>query len=274
MSQGMREPAMTAPDARCTAVVLAGGTGTRVGAAVPKQLLLVAGKPVVEHCIAVFEAAPEIDDVLVVMAAESVPALREIVRQGGYSKVSAVVEGGGTRAESTYRALQAIDRSGPDAASAVLLHDAARPFLDLDTVSRCVAALRSHDAVTVAVPSPDTILVVDGAHDTVNGEGDAVVTSIPPRATLRCAQTPQGFRLPVLRVAYERAMADPEFARGAGVATDDCGVVLHYSPGTAIHVVPGSVYNMKITHTVDIAVAEAVAATLGSSGVGEREARR
>lgn len=241
---------------RTVAVVLAGGTGVRIGGSVPKQLHTVAGKPIIEHAIAVFDGAPEVDEVLVVMASGFVGAVEEIVRRGGYRKVSTVLEGGTTRTGSTYRALQAVAgaRGGEDCN--VLLHDAARPFLAGEIIERCVAALRTHEAVAVAVPSSDTIMVVD-EHD---GGGD-VVTAIPERRRLRRAQTPQGFRLSTIRAAYGRAMADPTYA-----ATDDCGVVLRYLPEVPIRVVSGSEHNMKITQPVDLAIADVL-------GQGTRDAR-
>ncbi|MQA87162.1 MAG: NTP transferase domain-containing protein [Streptosporangiales bacterium] len=238
---------------RTVAVVLAGGTGVRIGGSVPKQLLAVAGKPVIEHAIDVFEAAPEVDEILVVMAQGFVGAAEEIVRRGGYRKVSAVLEGGTTRTGSTHRALQTLVRRYDGEECNVLLHDAARPFLAGDIVGRCVAALRTNEAVAVAIPSSDTILVVDEP----DGGGD-VVTAIPERHRLRRAQTPQGFRLSAIATAYDRAMADPAY-----VATDDCGVVLRYLPDMPIRVVTGSEHNMKITHPMDLAIADMLAELVG-----------
>jgi 2-C-methyl-D-erythritol 4-phosphate cytidylyltransferase len=106
----------------------------------------------------------------------------------------------------------------------------------------------------VAVPSSDTVVVV---------EGDRVV-EMPPRGSLRRFQTPQGFRLATIRTAYERALADPEFA--AIPPTDDCGVVHRYLPGVPIVVVPGSEQNIKITHPVDLIVAEQITSRENAPG--------
>jgi 2-C-methyl-D-erythritol 4-phosphate cytidylyltransferase len=131
----------------------------------------------------------------------------------------------------------------------VLFHDAARPLLDQRIIADCVRALDAHLAIGVAIPSSDTIVEVR----------DAVVTGMPPRETLQRCQTPQGFRLSVIRKAYELADADPQFA--AFAATDDCGIVLRYLPEVPIRVVPGSERNIKITYPSDLDVA---AAMLGS----------
>lgn len=231
-------------------VVLAGGTGARVGARVPKQLLEIAGVPIIERTIAAFDSSPDIDDVVVVMVPGFSPEIERIVQAGGYRKVSRVLDGGSSRTESTYRALRALEGRPPTGAEApdggaadctVLLHDAVRPLVNHRVIGECARALATHEAVTVAVQSSDTMLVVEG--DTIS--------DVPSRASLRRAQTPQGFRLATIRAAYERAMADPDF-----VATDDAAVVLRYLPGVPVHVVPGSEDNIKITHAGDIALAE------------------
>lgn len=226
---------------RTVAVVLAGGTGSRVGLKIPKQLLKIAGKPIIEHTIAALSSYPEVDEVLVLMTPGFVSEVERIVERGGYHKVSRVLEGGATRPGTTYRALTALG----DTDCNVLLHDAVRPLVDHRIVADCVEALRTYEAVDVAIPSSDTIIVVDGAP---NGE---VITEVPSRERLRRGQTPQCFRLSTIRRAYDLAMSDPGFT-----ATDDCTVVLRYLPEVPIYVVPGSEHNMKITHPVDVFLAD------------------
>jgi 2-C-methyl-D-erythritol 4-phosphate cytidylyltransferase len=223
---------------RMVAVVLGGGVGQRLGAGMPKQLLTLGGQTLIERCVAAFEAAPGVDEILVVMARGYTGQVRELL--AGYRKVTAVIEGGATRPESTRAALAAV-AGGADCG--VLLHDAARPLVDQRIIADCVAALEVHDAAGVAVPASDTMVLTE------NG----VMHSVPPRERLFRCQTPQCFRLSVIARAHELAAADPEFA-----PTDDCGVVLRYLPGTAVHIVPGSERNMKVTYPQDLAVAEAL----------------
>jgi 2-C-methyl-D-erythritol 4-phosphate cytidylyltransferase len=223
---------------RMVAVVLGGGVGQRLGAGMPKQLLTLGGRTLIERCVAAFEAAPGIDEILVVMARGYTGQVRELL--AGYRKVTAVIEGGATRPESTRAALAAV-AGGADCG--VLLHDAARPLVDQRIIADCVAALEVHDAAGVAVPASDTMVITE------NG----VMHSVPPRERLFRCQTPQCFRLSVIARAHELAAADPDFA-----PTDDCGVVLRYLPGTAVHIVPGSERNMKVTYPQDLAVAEAL----------------
>ncbi len=229
---------------RMVAVVLGGGVGQRLGAGMPKQLLRLAGRTLIEHCVAAFEQAPGVDEIRVVMASGYTGQVEAMLADAGYRKVSAVIEGGVTRPDSTRVALAAIALSQPGDCG-VLLHDAARPLVDGRIIADCVAALRVHSAAGVAVPASDTMVVTE------NG----VMESMPRRETLLRCQTPQCFRLSVITRAQELAAADPDFA-----PTDDCGVVLRYLPEVKVHIVPGSERNIKITYPQDLAVAEALLA--------------
>jgi 2-C-methyl-D-erythritol 4-phosphate cytidylyltransferase len=234
----MTSPSAPWRPARTVAVILAGGTGVRLGLGIPKQLVKIAGKTILEHTIGIFENAPEIDEILVLMAAGHVAAAQSIVNQAGFGKVKHVTEGGDTRSATTLRALDLIG----DEDCNLLIHDAVRPLLSGRIIRECVNALRKHSAIDVAIPSADTIVVVDD---------DSFISSIPRRSTLRRGQTPQAFRSPVIREAYRLAMLDPAFE-----TTDDCGVVLRYLPAVPIKVVEGSEQNIKVTHAVDVHLAD------------------
>ena len=226
---------------RMVAVVLGGGVGQRLGAGMPKQLLTLGGKTLVERCVAAFETAPGVDEILVVMA-RGYTGQVEALLAGGYPKVTGIIEGGRGRPDSVRAALAAIASGHPDDCG-VLLHDAARPLVDQRIIADCVAALRVHDAAGVAVPASDTMVVT----------GHGVMQSMPRRETLHRCQTPQCFRLSVISRAHELAAADPGFS-----PTDDCGVVMRYLPGVPVHIVPGSERNIKVTYPQDLAVAEAL----------------
>jgi 2-C-methyl-D-erythritol 4-phosphate cytidylyltransferase len=228
---------------RNVAVVLAGGTGTRVGLSIPKQLIKIAGKTIIEHTIAAFEASSLIDEIVVLMAPGHLDPVRAIVKNGGYHKVTQIVEGGQTRNESTSRALDAL---GTEECN-VLFHDAVRPLVSQTIIGDVVAALATHEAVDTAIPSADTIVQV---HDTGAGETETIA-DVLPRHLLRRGQTPQAFRLSVIRKAYELAWQDPDFT-----ATDDCTVVLRYLPEVPIAVVMGHERNMKVTEPIDVYIAD------------------
>jgi 2-C-methyl-D-erythritol 4-phosphate cytidylyltransferase len=219
---------------RRVAVLLAGGTGTRTGLDRPKQLVEVGGLTLLEHALRALHDHPQVDEVLVVMATGHLDAAREVAST--YPRVSAVLPGGTTRTASTLAALAHLGETD----CLLLLHDAARPLLPARVVTDCLAALADHGAVATAVPSTDTVYEV-GPDDTIG--------RVPPRATLRRAQTPQGFRSEVLRRAYGAAADDPDF-----VATDDCSVVHRYLPDVPIAVVDGDETNLKVTSRLDLVV--------------------
>lgn len=217
-------------------VVLAGGVGARMGLSIPKQLIRLDGRTILEHTLARFDAHPDVQRVVLMMVPTHLAVARQIA--DGYDKVSDVLPGDRTRNGTTLRALEVV---GPDDTQ-VLFHDAVRPLVSDRIISECFSALDEYDAVDVAIPSADTIIEVD--------END-VIRSIPRRASLRRGQTPQGFRAGTLRRAYAVATADPAFH-----ATDDCGVVLRYLPDVPIKVVLGEERNMKVTDPTDVYLAE------------------
>jgi 2-C-methyl-D-erythritol 4-phosphate cytidylyltransferase len=223
---------------RRVAVLLAGGVGGRVGLDVPKQLIKIAGRSIMEHTLAVLDEHPDVDDIYVLMTPGHLDAVRAMVRSGGYGKVRDILEGAETRNETTRRALAALG----DEECVVLLHDAVRPLLSPRVISDCYAALEKYDAVDVAIPSADTIVEIGD---------DNTITSIPPRARLRRGQTPQGFKASVIKDAYAKAALDPDFE-----GTDDCSVVLRYRPDVPIWVVAGEERNMKVTEPIDVYLAD------------------
>jgi 2-C-methyl-D-erythritol 4-phosphate cytidylyltransferase len=248
---------------RTVAVVLAGGSGRRFGGSMPKQLQSLAGRTLVEHCVAAFDQAPGIDEVLVVIGAEFTAAIAADLRP--YRKLIGVIPGGTARSDSTRQAIAALTGRSPAAgtaadgtaadgtpagatgpadstASNVLFHDAARPLVDQRIIADCVAALGQWQAIGVVVPSTDTIVEVT----------DGVLGQVLPRESLARCQTPQGFRLPVIARAHELAAADPGFRS----ATDDCGVVRRYLPDVPIGAVAGSEHNIKVTYPGDLELAE------------------
>ena len=245
------------------AVVLGGGIGNRFGATVPKQLLTLSGKTLVEHCVAAFAVAPGVDEVLLVMppgyadeAAKPFKKIKEDDLADEAAKlvgdeVGAVISGGVTRSDSVRNALGYLSARHPAETTGVLLHDAARPLVTQRIIADCVTALRTHDAVGTAIPTSDTIVIAE----------DGVMSHVPPRETLYRCQTPQCFRLSVIAKAHELAAADPAF-----VPTDDCGVVLRYLPDVPVRIFKGSEQNIKVTYPGDLAIAE----TLLGSGPSAR----
>jgi 2-C-methyl-D-erythritol 4-phosphate cytidylyltransferase len=226
---------------RTVAVVLAAGSGSRFSGSRPKQLEMLGGRSILEHSVLAFDRSPSVDEVIVVVAEHLVTATAAGL--AGYQKVSRVIAGGAARTDSTRAAIASI-RADADPDCKVLFHDAARPLVSQDAIISCAAALDSHQAAAVVVPSSDTIVQVN----------DGILRRVLPRGDLARAQTPQGFLFWVISRAHDLAAADPDFAEMA--ATDDCGVVLRYLPDVQIQAVLGSDRNIKITYPADLAIAE------------------
>jgi 2-C-methyl-D-erythritol 4-phosphate cytidylyltransferase len=218
------------------ALVLAAGRGERLGAGLPKALVRLAGVPLVVRAIEAIAAAAEIERVVPVIppgeAGRFAPLLAAL---GPSAKLAPPVEGGAERQDSVRAGLAAL---GADCRF-VAVHDAARALVRSDDVSRVVAAARRHGAALLAVPVRDTIKRVR----------DARVIDTPPRAECWAAQTPQVFRLELLREALAKADAE------GFVATDDAQLVERL--GVDVRVVEGDPGNLKITGPDDLAAAEA-----------------
>ena len=125
---------------RNVAVILAGGTGTRIGLNIPKQLIKVAGKPIIEHTISAMHQSPLVDEIVVMMAPGFLDEVRAIVKKGNYVKVTQILEGAETRNETTAAALAALGEEECN----VLLHDAVRPLVSQTIIAANVEALRTH----------------------------------------------------------------------------------------------------------------------------------
>src|SRR5258708_26994262 len=230
---------------RTVAVVLAGGCGVRLGGRPPKQLQLLAGRTLLEHSVAAFAAAPGIKAVVVVMPAELIGEAKRIL-DADYRKVSHIIAGGTDRPGSARQAIELLSRDARDSADAdcnVIFHEPERPLVDQRIIADCVSGLADSQALGVVVPTADTIVEVT----------DGVMTSIPPRESVGRCQTPQGFRLSVIRRAHELAAADPE--AGAFKPTDDCGIVLRYLPEIGVRLGRGRERNLKITYPADLQIA-------------------
>lgn len=226
------------------AIVLAGGSGSRMNADKPKQFLNLYGKSVIEHSIDAFERHPAIDAVAVVVHPQYKDLMQEIISRRNWKKVNQLIDGGSERYLSTLNAVVAF-LDMPDDTN-LIFHDAARPWISQSVIDRVVDALQDHEAVGTGIPSTDTVWEVK-VDFTAKKIGGHFISRIPQRERMYRAQTPQAFRLPLIRDAYQRALQDSNFR-----ATDDCGVVRQYMPEVKIHVVEGEERNRKITFPSDL----------------------
>lgn len=234
---------------RHIAIILAGGTGSRVGGKTPKQLLpLEDGRSILEHSVDAFEQAECIDEIAIVMHPDWIGAVQGMCLQNSWQKVQQIIPGGAERWESSWKAVQAYNgerRMANGERVCLWLHDAARPFVSQRILKDVAKALETSAAVTVAVPMTDTLYKVESLELSV--ERSLKVESIPARADFMRAQTPQAFHLEVLKEAFERALKE-----GAVAATDDVGIVHKYLPEQSITIVAGEEANRKITYAEDL----------------------
>ena len=249
---------------RNIAVILAGGIGARVGGNSPKQLLpLSDGHSVLEHAVNAFEQSPHIHEICIVMHPDYIMHAEQMLLANAWQKVRHIIPGGKERWESSVNAIRQVRgerlevkgkenncqlpiANCPNIVN-LLLHDAARPFVSQDIIARVCEALKEHEAVTVAIPSTDTVYEMK----------DGKVARIPQRSTIMRAQTPQAFRLELIAEAYAKALGVDNLSAEACAtchlpATDDCGVVFNHLPEVSVHIVLGEEQNKKITFKEDI----------------------
>jgi 2-C-methyl-D-erythritol 4-phosphate cytidylyltransferase len=220
------------------AIVVAAGKGTRLGADRPKQFLELDGLPVIVHTLRQFERCTEIDEVVVVLAADEIVGFQTLAQQFGLQKASRVIAGGATRAQSVRRGLAVIDD-----AELIAVHDGVRPFVTPAEIDRVMAAARFTGAAILVAPVADTIKEI---------KDDLVVRTLP-RAQLRRALTPQCFRFDILKRAYDQLT---EIESEGIEVTDDCLLVERL--GVEIAAIEGSARNIKITRVEDLALGEAL----------------
>ena len=218
-----------------TAIIAAAGMGNRMASDRPKQFLQLAGTPIIFHTLAPFEQCDSIQEVIVVLPAEEAAAFLTLAGKRGLRKLSRVVPGGTTRADSVKRGLMAIR---PATAGIVAVHDGVRPFVTVEEIESVVKAAESDGAAIQVAPVTDTIKHVSG---------NSVLKTLE-RSELRRALTPQCFRYELLRKAYEQAdVNDPSL-------TDESALVEKI--GVPVTTIEGSSRNIKITTPQDLLIAE------------------
>lgn len=219
--------------AKAVALVLAGGAGSRMGR--PKQFIELLGKPALSHTLDAFQKCPEVEKIYIVGEGKRIEAL---VREHGVDKYAGCAEPGESRPLSTKSGLLLCDE---DPETIVLIHDGSRCLITPDLIGRIIAAVEDGaDGAIPALPVSDTIKVASG---------DSVSKTLD-RSELRAVQTPQAFRLGILRELF--AGHEEDFA----TATDDAYLVER--SGGEVRLVEGERSNIKLTSPEDVVLAEAI----------------
>ena len=229
-------------------IIPAAGLGTRMGSTVApakkksrpaKQFMEIGGVPVLLHTLRQFGSIAQVSEILVAVRTGETEQFKPRLEKEPFSKKVRFAEGGENRQQSVANALDQVKAGADDI---VLVHDAVRPFIDAELITRVVEAAQKSGAAVAAVPAVDTIKLVDRT-----AEG-AIVDSTIPRERVVMVQTPQAFKYPILRRAFDEALRD------GFTGTDEASLVER--AGVTVAVVMGSPRNIKITTPADLELAK------------------
>lgn len=215
------------------AIILAGGSGKRLQSSVPKAFVMVHNKSIIEHSIMPFQLSSAIHHIILVVPADYVDSCMAWIPK--YSKICKVVAGGCTRYHSSQNGLVQV----PNMQDKVLIHDAARPFVDADSIAKCVDALDKYEAVNLLSPVSNSM---------VSMQNNRIQHAVD-REAFRQVLTPQAFIKKCLHQAHQKASALPQNS-----ITDDFDLVLHFATGSTTWV-EGKSHNIKITYPHDLKIA-------------------
>jgi len=215
------------------AIIPAAGMGVRMGGGTPKQFLSLDGIPIFVHTLRKFVAADAIDEIILALRPEEMERAEKDLEREHFAKPLRLVSGGDSRQETVARALA----EAPETTELVVVHDAVRPFVELEMIRKVVEAARQDGAAILGIPSADTVKQV---------ERQTILGTVP-RERIVLAQTPQAFRYDIIREAFARAAAD-----GFG-GTDESSLVERL--GHPVVVLMGSDRNIKITKPSDLPIA-------------------
>lgn len=215
------------------AIIVAAGKGKRMGGQVSKQFLKLGGKEILAHTVGRFEQFSKIQEIVLVTGKDNIEDVRAMVRDYGWTKVTAVVVGGKERQNSVKCGLNALSKK----TDIVLIHDGVRPFITEDMIERSIHTAQNYGGCVLGVAAKDTMKICDDK---------GMVIETPTRSTLWHIQTPQTFRRELIEQAYDKAEQE------GFLGTDDASVAEF--AGAKIKVIPGSYQNIKITTKEDLLV--------------------
>lgn len=225
-------------------IVPASGTGTRFGSDTPKQFIEIGGIPIIKRTLLALHNALKNIAINFEIIVTVPNGFSKMVNDYAIPSVMHVLEGGKTRAESVYNALQYINQNNPKQSDIVLIHDGVRPFVLEKTICDIIDAVRKYGAAVPCTPVTDTIKMVHTHENKIKTTVD--------RDNLWRAQTPQGFRYEIIAQAYALALSEGILDN----VTDDSALMEHAN--IPVHIVPASPLNIKITTQEDMIIAEGI----------------
>ena len=217
-----------------------------MGSNVPKQFLLVDGKPILHHTLSVFDQCSVVDEIVLVVSEKEIDKAQQEI-ESFHPKVTKVIAGGEQRQDSVSNGLLSLDSK----TDVVVIHDGVRPFVSPDLIRETVEAARDFGAAIAAIPVSDTIKKVDK---------EGRVERTVDRSGLWRIQTPQTFQVSLLKEAFEKARVDNFYG------TDESSLIEYL--GREVKVIPGSEFNIKITRSEDLILGETIAALVKANGFG------
>ncbi len=219
------------------ALIFAGGSGNRMGAAIPKQFLKINGVPILVHTMRLFERHPDIDLMYLAVPEAFISQAEELVGEYSLNKTKRVIAGGDSAQDTIYRLLKeaAIENAEE---SIVLLHDGVRPFITTDLITRSIEAVKEYGSAVTCIPSYETVIISGNGED---------VGEVPFRKETYTAQAPQSFFLKDILEAHEQIRRRPE---GYENMVDACTILR--TLGKPVHMVRGNRGNLKITTPEDV----------------------
>lgn len=219
------------------ALILAGGTGSRMGSEIPKQFLTLSNsKEIIVMSIDAFESVKEIDKILIVCHANYLDKLKKLIDKQHYKTPVSIITGGNTRQESSFIGLKALKKEFNND-DIVLIHDAARPFVSKRIILENIKTAKTNGACTTVIPTQDTLIYSNNGNEALY---------IPDRSKMYSVQTPQTFRLSLIYNAHKNVNKETVF-------TDDSGILL--TQDVQVSLVIGDKKNIKITSYEDIKIA-------------------
>ena len=216
-------------------LIFAGGSGNRMNSrSKPKQFLQLYGKEIIIHTLENFQSHPSIDNIVVVCKEDWIEFLKKLLAKYSIDKVSWIVSGGETGQESIFNGLKCLHENNDDKKSIVLIHDGVRPFINAETIDRCIETVREKGSAITVTPAIETICQQDGG----------MITGITDRSKCFLAKAPQCFFLEDIYANHLKAKDE-----GRSDFIDSASLMHHY--GTALHTVEGNADNIKITTPAD-----------------------
>lgn len=224
-------------DKKVSVLIVAAGTGSRMGGDIPKQYLKVAGKSILDRTIEKFEKNIYIDEIVLVVNTSEIDFIKKGILKK-YKKIKKVIKGGNSRTESVKNGIYLME----DSCDIILIHDGVRPFISQTLINSCVETCNDFNSCIPVINVLDTIKVVD----------DGYVQKTLDRNILKAVQTPQTFSYELIKSCYDKVINEENV-----VFTDDASIVEYY--GYKVKTIDGLVKNIKITTQFDLNVAEIIA---------------